>query len=101
MFRVAGFMMNHIKSAGDRCNIVLGTHNESSALIAAQTMLDLGIDPRSRQVVFGQIYGMADQISVPLSMAGFTVKNSFNYTFTGDTSFSKFDLQLHFFIACP
>ena len=65
--------MTHIAQVGDKCNIVLGTHNEQSVLNAAQKMLQLGIKPESRQVVFGQIYGMADQISVPLSTAGFKV----------------------------
>ena len=66
-------MMSHIAKVGDRCNIVLGTHNEQSVLNAANKLLDLGIAPDSRKVVFGQIYGMADQISVPLSAAGFKV----------------------------
>merc|ERR1719383_800471 len=71
--------MNHIKTVGDRCNIVLGTHNEASVITAANKLLDLGIRPESRQVVFGQIYGMADQISVPLSTAGFKVYKSVPY----------------------
>ena len=67
--------MQHIAKVGPRCNIVLGTHNEQSVLTAAARMLELGIDPAQRNIVFGQIYGMADQISVPLSAAGFKVPN--------------------------
>ena len=68
-------MISHIRNVGDRCNIVLGTHNEKSALNAASIILQSGIKPESYQVVFGQIYGMADQISVPLAVAGFKVKS--------------------------
>ena len=68
-------MISHIRIVGDRCNIVLGTHNEKSALNAASIILQSGIKPESHQVVFGQIYGMADQISVPLAVAGFKVKS--------------------------
>ena len=65
----------HIQTVENRCNIVLGTHNEKSALNAANKILQSGIKPGSQQVVFGQIYGMADQISVPLAVAGFKVTN--------------------------
>jgi len=77
--RVGEHMMSHIAEVGDRCNIVLGTHNEISALKAAHRLLDLGIPPQSGRVVFGQIYGMADQISVPLAVAGFKVYKSVPY----------------------
>jgi len=77
--RVAEYMMTHIAKVGNRCNIVLGTHNEQSVMNAASKLTDLGLDPSSGQVVFGQIYGMADQISVPLSAAGFKVYKSVPY----------------------
>jgi len=77
--RVVDYLLNHIATVGDRCNIVCGTHNEAGAIHVAKTLVDLGIDPGSGQVVFGQIYGMADQISVPLAAAGFTVYKSVPY----------------------
>ena len=40
---------------------------------------ELGLKPADGAVVFGQIYGMAEQISVPLAMAGFTVYKSVPY----------------------
>jgi len=76
---VVDFMLNHIATAGDACNIVCGTHNEAGAIHAARKLQELGICPGSGQVVFGQIYGMADQISVPLATAGFTVYKSVPY----------------------
>ena len=42
-------------------------------------MRELGLKPADGAVVFGQIYGMAEQISVPLAMAGFTVYKSVPY----------------------
>ena len=77
--RVVDYLLNHISTVGDRCNIVCGTHNEAGAIHVATTLTNLGIDPGSGQVVFGQIYGMADQISVPLASAGFTVYKSVPY----------------------
>merc|ERR1719367_1615342 len=55
------------------------TDNESGALHAASKMLQNGIPPDSGRVVFGQIYGMAEQISIPLASAGFTVYKSVPY----------------------
>ena len=40
---------------------------------------ELGLKTADGAVVFGQIYGMADQISVPLAAAGFTVYKSVPY----------------------
>jgi len=74
--RVVDLMLEHIAEVGDRCNIVCGTHNETGALHAAGRLAELSIPPHSDRVVFGQIYGMADQISVPLAAAGFTVYKS-------------------------
>ena len=87
--------------ARDRVNMVVATHNEAGALHAASKMLSLGIPPDSGHVVFGQvssntgtdillqkkqnnvclgqIYGMAEQISIPLAAAGFTVYKSVPY----------------------
>ena len=77
--RVVEYLAKHIAAVGDRCNIVCGTHNEAGAIHAAATLSKVGIAPGSGQVVFGQIYGMADQISVPLAAAGYTVYKSVPY----------------------
>ena len=76
---VVDFMTAHIARVGDRCNIVCGTHNESGALHAASRLTELGIEPTSNRVVFGQIYGMAEQISVPMAAAGLPVYKSVPY----------------------
>jgi len=77
--RVVDFMTEHISKVGDRCNIVCGTHNEAGALHAASRLTELAIEPKSDRVVFGQIFGMADQISVPMAAAGLTVYKSVPY----------------------
>jgi len=79
--RVVDHMMDIIASdiTQDKCNIVVATHNEAGALHAASKMLQNGIPPDSGHVVFGQIYGMAEQISIPLASAGFTVYKSVPY----------------------
>ena len=76
---VVDFMTEHISKVGDRCNIVCGTHNEAGALHAASRLTELAIEPKSDRVVFGQIFGMADQISVPMAAAGLTVYKSVPY----------------------
>jgi len=76
---VVDFMTEHISKVGDRCNIVCGTHNEAGALHAASRLNELSIEPKSDRVVFGQIFGMADQISVPMAAAGLSVYKSVPY----------------------
>ena len=76
---VVDYLTDHIARVGDRCNIVCGTHNEAGALHVAARIAELGIEPASDRVVFGQIYGMADQISVPLAAAGLPVYKSVPY----------------------
>ena len=48
--------------------VVVATHNEASAKKAANHMESLNLNERNigGRAVFGQIYGMAEQISVPL-----------------------------------
>merc|ERR1712198_121944 len=67
------------EATGEMYNIVVATHNEAGALHAASKLLQKGIPPDSGRVVFGQIYGMAEQISIPLAAAGFTVYKSVPY----------------------
>ena len=48
----------------DPCGyLVVATHNEKGALHAGKRILGMG---KPENVVFGQIYGMAEQISMPL-----------------------------------
>lgn len=53
-------------SGGKRCNVIVASHNEESVLKAMSKMKSLGILPSDNTVVFGQIYGMAFNITVKL-----------------------------------
>ena len=46
--------------------MVVATHNEKGVWHAADIVQRKGIDPKGGGIVFGQIYGMGDQISLPL-----------------------------------
>ncbi|XP_063219504.1 hydroxyproline dehydrogenase-like [Bacillus rossius redtenbacheri] len=56
-----------------RCLLVIATHNEDSVKQAVRRLQELNIDPLAGHVAFAQIYGMAEQISMPLCRAGYTV----------------------------
>lgn len=53
---------------GQRCNVIVASHNETSVLKALSKMRSLGILPTDNTVVFGQIYGMASNITVKLGI---------------------------------
>ncbi|KAG2444765.1 hypothetical protein HXX76_001509 [Chlamydomonas incerta] len=64
-------------SVKDGCaEVMLGTHNYESAERAVATMSRLGLSPSESPVHFGQLLGMADELSVALAKKGFkTVKD--------------------------
>jgi hypothetical protein len=65
--RVLEQALLHAQEVGShRCLLVLATHNEETVRHATSCLLELGLDPRAGHVVFAQIYGMAEQISMPL-----------------------------------
>jgi hypothetical protein len=65
--RVLERALLHAQEVGSyRCLVVLATHNEETVRHATSRLFKLGLDPRAGQVVFAQIYGMAEQISMPL-----------------------------------
>lgn len=49
-----------------RRQVIVASHNEASVTRAASTVTRLGLNPTSGDVVFGQVYGMAENISIPL-----------------------------------
>lgn len=54
------------KSGGNESNLIVATHNEASVKKAISKMGTVGIKPTDNTVVFGQIYGMALNITVKL-----------------------------------
>ena len=63
--RVIAHLLQESKAAGAPY-VVVATHNEKGVWHAADIVRREGIDPRGGNVVFGQIYGMGEQISLPL-----------------------------------
>lgn len=57
----------------DDISIFLGTHNESSSLLAVELMEEYGISKNDNRVWFGQLYGMSDHISFNLAAEGYNV----------------------------
>lgn len=57
----------------DHMAVCIGTHNEKSCALAAETMDGLGIPRAHPRVSFAQLLGMSDHLSYPLAAAGFNV----------------------------
>lgn len=72
---VVGLLLKHV-AAGQAVEGIVATHNEAALRNAVARMTDLGLPGGSGPVVFGQIYGMADNLSLPLSAAGYAVYKS-------------------------
>lgn len=53
---------------GSNINVIVASHNEASVLKALGKMTQLGIRPEDNTAVFGQIYGMAANITVKLGL---------------------------------
>ncbi|MCF8380326.1 MAG: proline dehydrogenase family protein [Bacteroidales bacterium] len=57
----------------DITSIFNGTHNEFSSKLMAEKMLTLGLSASDERCWFSQLYGMSDNISFNLALAGFNV----------------------------
>ncbi|MDP5076686.1 MAG: proline dehydrogenase family protein [Nonlabens sp.] len=60
----------------DRLEVIklfIGTHNEQSTLEAMQILEEKGIPPSSKDVWFGQLYGMSDNLTYNLAALGHDV----------------------------
>lgn len=69
-------LLQHV--VGNDAGGIVATHNEAALRRTVGRMEELGI-PRSGPIVFGQIFGMADNLSFPLSKAGYAVYKSVPY----------------------
>ncbi|XP_058388192.1 proline dehydrogenase 1, mitochondrial isoform X4 [Diceros bicornis minor] len=56
-----------------KAEVMVASHNEDTVRFTLRRMEELGLHPADRQVSFGQLLGMCDQISFPLGQAGFPV----------------------------
>jgi proline dehydrogenase len=57
----------------DAISVVIASHNESSNMLAAATMLEKGISKEHPHVHFSQLYGMSDHITFNMAKEGFQV----------------------------
>lgn len=57
----------------DAISVVIASHNESSNMLAAATMLEKGISNEHPHVHFSQLYGMSDHITFNMAKEGFQV----------------------------
>ena len=59
-------MLEQVAASRNLCNVIVASHNEASVLKALSKMAILNISADENTVVFGQIYGMAVNITVKL-----------------------------------
>ncbi|XP_022103720.1 hydroxyproline dehydrogenase-like isoform X2 [Acanthaster planci] len=76
---VVALMMDHISRNPGRCGMIVATHNEESVLKAVTKMEELQLSPTSGDVIFGQVYGLSDRITVALGKAGYITYKSAPY----------------------
>lgn len=57
----------------DAISVLIASHNESSNMLAAATMLEKGISKEHPHVHFSQLYGMSDHITFNMAKEGFQV----------------------------
>ncbi|KAM4827050.1 proline dehydrogenase 1, mitochondrial isoform 1-T1 [Thomomys bottae] len=70
--RCLNYVLEELKHNG-KAEVMVASHNENTVRFTLQRMEELGLHPADRQVYFGQLLGMCDQISFPLGQAGFSV----------------------------
>ncbi|XP_047616039.1 proline dehydrogenase 1, mitochondrial [Phacochoerus africanus] len=70
--RCLNYVLEELKHNA-RAAVMVASHNEDTVSFTLRRMEELGLHPADRQVYFGQLLGMCDQISFPLGQAGFPV----------------------------
>ncbi|XP_037679484.1 proline dehydrogenase 1, mitochondrial-like [Choloepus didactylus] len=70
--RCLNYVLEELKH-NPRAAVMVASHNEDTMRFTLSRMQEVGLHPAERQVYFGQLLGMCDQISFPLGQAGFPV----------------------------
>ncbi|XP_006165783.3 proline dehydrogenase 1, mitochondrial [Tupaia chinensis] len=70
--RCLDYVLEELKQNA-KAKVMVASHNEDTVCFTLRRMEELGLHPADRQVYFGQLLGMCDQISFPLGQAGFPV----------------------------
>ncbi|MBL7890765.1 MAG: proline dehydrogenase family protein [Bacteroidia bacterium] len=63
----------------DIMTLCIGSHNEESTYFALNEMKRLGLKPDDKRIYFSQLYGMSDNISFNLAIAGYNVTKYLPY----------------------
>ncbi|EHB18393.1 Proline dehydrogenase, mitochondrial [Heterocephalus glaber] len=71
-YRCLNYVLEELKH-NSKAKVMVASHNEDTVCFTLRRMEELGLHPSDRQVYFGQLLGMCDQISFPLGQAGFPV----------------------------
>jgi proline dehydrogenase len=66
----------HELKSGNGGNLMIASHNQESVELAVKTMGELGLDPKSGGVYFGQLLGMSDNLTYTLGQNGY---NAYKY----------------------
>ncbi|CAM9487469.1 unnamed protein product [Ascophyllum nodosum] len=77
-------VLEHMARGASRAEVMIATHNQASIERAIALMRDLGIS-REEGVSFGQLLGMADNITFPLGARGFKAYKYVPYGKVGET----------------
>ncbi|XP_066513588.1 proline dehydrogenase 1, mitochondrial-like [Hoplias malabaricus] len=56
-----------------KANVMVASHNMDTIKHTLRRMNEMGLSPSDKNIYFGQLLGMCDQISFPLGQAGFPV----------------------------
>ena len=59
-------MLHRVAEHGARSAVMVASHNEQSVRLAARLMSQLGLPRDDGRVLFGQTYGVYEQVSTPL-----------------------------------
>ncbi|XP_029655959.1 hydroxyproline dehydrogenase-like [Octopus sinensis] len=77
--RVVYHILNKISKKENKYSLIAATQNEQSILKVVDLMEKLDINPTSKYVSFGQLYGVSDNVTYALGMSGYNVYKSVPY----------------------
>ncbi|TFJ96561.1 short-chain alcohol dehydrogenase [Platysternon megacephalum] len=72
-------LLELVSRDGQRCQLIVASHNETSVSHAVRRMEELGIAKDGGAVCFGQLLGMCDHVSLALGQAGYAIYKSIPY----------------------
>ncbi|XP_043372967.1 hydroxyproline dehydrogenase isoform X2 [Dermochelys coriacea] len=82
--RCLDLLLELVARDGQRCQLIVASHNEASVSHAVRRMEELGIAKDGGAVCFGQLLGMCDHVSLALGQAGYATYKSIPYGAVAD-----------------